>query len=404
MNYKTNALVFITVFLYLLSLGCDCNGNGKPAPGTTPDSNWWMHQAGLEHTGFYRGPSPTPPLQLKWQSELFSGSMSLTSPVFGKDSIFVGSGYGDSKLYALSESDGSILWSFANPPYGFYATPVAANNHVYTATLGPGSKVYALNANDGTVAWETSLGGTSGALAVGFSKVFINSRESGEQKLYALSQSTGAILWSVDISPSDFSSSSPAVGFGRVFIGADNSIYAFDEGNGGLEWHTPISGIVGRSSPVIHMDVGVGNPALVFITTSNMMLYALKESDGSIVWTYKADSSLHGSSVAVAEGKVFLFHLGKVTALDANSGTVLWHHDPPTTLFPTHDPAIANGILYYSDNEMIRGIQISDGAEVWSASIPGNDDPIAPGNSFAIDKDMVIVPSKGYIYAFTTAP
>jgi len=118
-------------------------------------------------------------------------------------------------------------------------------------------------------------------------------------------------------------------------------------------------------------------------------------------WSFTGDASLASGSVAVAEKKVFLFNYNKITALKANTGSVVWEQQ--TISLPRHSPAIANGILHYSDSQMVRGIRINDGVEVWSASIRGNGDPNSPGNELAIAKGMVVVPNKGHIYAFITA-
>ena len=97
----------IAVLLLVLS-GCNSKPT-DPAMGTTPDSNWWMFQTDLAHTGHLRETIPTPPLVQKWDRDLVPGTTSLTPASFGREAIFIGSGYGGSVIYALSKVDGSTL-------------------------------------------------------------------------------------------------------------------------------------------------------------------------------------------------------------------------------------------------------------------------------------------------------
>lgn len=383
-------------FLLALLAGCALKPSEDPATGTSPDSNWWMFRADLAHTGHVREPVPMPPLVQKWNRALVSGMTSLTPPAFGRNAIFIGSGYGGSTLYALSKADGATIWSFSDAPYGFYGAPVSANGHVYVLSLGTATKVIALRAQDGSVAWQTLVPAVLGASpAVAFGMVFVSGRNG---MLYALEQETGAIAWSSDISPDTFSASSPAIGFGRVFVGSSDGMYAFRDSDGLRKWKFTTSSVTGWSAPVIHSDVGLGNPVLIFITTADRKLYAVSLPNHTAAWTFPGDAALHGASVAVADRKVFLNNWTHVTALDATSGNTVWDHQ--TAQGTIHSPAIANGILYYTDTQKIYALRISDGIEIWNAPIAGNGDANAPGNEIAIADGLVVVPNKGHVYAF----
>lgn len=370
---------------------------GVAFAGCGGSSKWWMFQAGPAHSGLYPERSPIAPLHLKWDKSLLSGTDSLTPPVFGEDKIFIGSNVG--KLYALSPSNGHMLWSFSAASNNeFYGAAAAASNRVYAATLGTNAHVYALKQANGALVWKTPLSlGSRASVAVGLGRVFVNS---DQHKLYALHQGTGAILWSANTSPGASSQeSSPAFGFGKVFVGSDDGLYAFDPVSGSQLWKFPLTGGVGFSSAVLLEKVPAGTSPLVYISTNDRKLYAVKVSDGTQAWSYTGSATLAFSSVAVAEGKVFLFDYNKISALDTLTGTVVWTQT--VSAIPRHSPAISYGVLYYSDNSFVRGIRTTNGTPVWDASIPGNGNANAPGEALAIEFGMVVVPNKGHVYAFT---
>ncbi|MEX2154000.1 MAG: PQQ-binding-like beta-propeller repeat protein [Gemmatimonadaceae bacterium] len=365
---------------------------------TTASADWWTFQHDAGRTGYVRGGMGRNP-QPFWNAPLVMGTTSLTAPVLGavNDSfrVFIGSGYGDRKLYALSPHTGAQLWTFtASANTGFFGAPTAANDNVYAATKGNTPHVYAVRQVNGAPVWQTPLPGTgSGAsVAVQHGMVFVNT---DQHVLHAFAQGNGALVWSANTSPGATSQeSSPAVGFGRVYVGSDDGLFAFDVGTGAQAWKYNLTAIVGFSSPVID----TATPRLVFIGTNDMKLHAVNATTGAGVWTYTASATLAFSSVAVAQGKVFVFDYTKVVALDRNTGALVWTHVAGS--IPRHSPAIARDVLFYSDNQAVVGLNINTGAPVWKAPIPGNGAQNAPGADMAIGLEILLVPNKGHVHAF----
>src|SRR5687767_9217718 len=157
---------------------------------TTASSAWWTFQADVQRTGRSSGIGPKP--NLYWQVPLVSGTISLTPPVFGAIGdtfrVFIGSGYGDSRVFALSPYTGATIWTFtAVPGTGFFGAPAAADDNVYIASKGNTPHVYALTQRTGAVIWQTPLPATgSGAsVAVAHGMVFVNT---DQHIVYALDQ------------------------------------------------------------------------------------------------------------------------------------------------------------------------------------------------------------------------
>ena len=367
---------------------------------TTPASDWWTFQHDLGHTGFVvggMGPAPKP----LWSIPLVAGTVSLTPPVFGahRDTfrIFIGSGYGDNRIFALRPANGATMWTFtAAPNNGFFSAPVAADSGVYAATLGMAPHVYALRQNTGGVVWQTPLPvGTRASIAVGGGRVYVYS---DDHKLRALSQATGAILWVASTTPTSVSQeSSPAVGFGNVYVGSDSGLHAFNAITGAFQWMYPTNGHTGFSSPVVQMNTTTA-PGLVLIGDNSGRLHAVNGATGTNVWTHTAGATLTGGSVAAAQGRVFVLDYGSVVALNVSSGAVLWNQPVPPV--PRHSPAIARTVLFYHDNQSVYGLNTTTGAVGWNAPVPGNGNPSSPGAAMAIALEILLVPNKGHLHAF----
>jgi outer membrane protein assembly factor BamB len=357
---------------------------------------WWTYQNNLEHTGYVPGGMGRSPVLL-WNVTPGGGTSDLTPPVFGAIGdtfrLFLGTGYGDRTLYALSPYTGATLWKFTAPVYnGFMGAPVAVNGHVFAATLGSTPAVYALRQDTGAVVWQTPLPGTGSraSIAAGGGRVFVNT---DAHQLHSLNQLTGAMQWSANTSAGTTSQeSSPAIGFNKVYVGSDDGLYAFDFATGALAWKYALPAIVGFSSPVI-VSSGAALP-LVLISANDMKVHAVHANTGSGVWTYTSNVTLAFSSAAFANGRVFTQNYGDAVALDINTGAVLWTQ---ATGLSRKTPAIAGRVVYYSDGNVVMGLDTATGAPTWKAPIPGG---TVAGADMAIALEILIVPNRGHVYAF----
>lgn len=152
---------------------------------------------------------------------------------------------------------------------------------------------------------------------------------------------------------------------------SDGTAYALNAVTGQTEWRTPLH---------IKPDEGVLiSHGMIFITSKDGFLYAVRESDGKLLWhrSYKAISSVNGRPVIspslVSDGKAI--YIGAETGLYAWSvgdGHTLWYHAPPAGCDPAgitpacdRYPIIAsNGIVYvYFDG--LYALRSTDGVTLW---------------------------------------
>ena len=364
---------------------------------TTPTGDWWTFQHDERRTG--RGTAIGSRPKPYWQVQLVTGTTSLTPAIFGAIGdtfrVFIGSGYGDGRLFALSPYNGSTLWTFAAAPNnGFFGAPVSANGRVYIASKGQTPHVYALNQANGAVVWQTPLPGTgSGAsVLVANGHVYVNT---DQHTLFALDQGNGSIAWQVNTSPGATSQeSSPSSAGLRLYLGSDDGLFAFNALNGAQLWKYNLPALVGFSSAVIDTTA----PALVFIGTNDFKVHAVNAVTGANVWIYNGAATMAFHTVATAFGMVYTFDYMDVKALDRNTGAVLWSQN--AGVIPRHAPLITGRVVVFHDNANATSMNAVTGAIGWQLPVPGNGNANAPGAAMATALEILLVPNKGYLYAF----
>ncbi len=184
-----------------------------------------------------------------------------TAPATAYGNVYVG--LDGTRVLALKQITGSLVWSF-NTPSGSNATsPAIYNGAVYFGT-GRGI-VYARNATTGVQVWSytTPTGGavtSSPAIALGSKTLFFGSND---RYLYSLNLLTGAFLWRYLTGGQV--SSSPAVANSRVFFGAkDAKVYA-----------------LGVSIPKLQATIGASPTILRPLMVSNLTV-TVRNSTGPI--------------------------------------------------------------------------------------------------------------------------
>ena len=220
------------------------------------------------------------------------GTYLRASPVVVAGVIYIGTSNGN--FYAVQASTGAILWTYAASGDQFFNNSAAiVGNTVY---VGSGSgKIYALNASTGAVLWTYVTGGAiTGAPSVVNNVLYSGSLD---QKVYAIKAAgpdAGLLLWSVPTG--SYALRDAAVASGVVYIGADNSMYAFDARTGAQRWRFQASGNVGSSA------VAGG---VVYFSSDDDGLYALSASSGNVLASGVAGFGFLGGP-AVSDGVLYV--------------------------------------------------------------------------------------------------
>jgi outer membrane protein assembly factor BamB len=294
-----------------------------------------MFRNGPDHLGVYDGPAPT--LQtLAWKFKT-TGRV-ISSPLVVGDVVYVGST--DGSLYAVNRGDGTQKWKFdSKGPIS--SSPAFHNGLVFIASMD--GLVYAIDAATGQSKWTFATKGERRFTAPGIHGAIPRTERMPD--------------------PFDVFTSSPAVANGIVYIGSgDQHVYALDASTGALRWSF-------ATGDVVHASPAVSN-GVVVIGSWDRNVYALDANNGREKWRYTTgnDTVIYNqigiaSSAAIANGVVFVGGRdGKFHSVDFATGAVRWVHNNNGG-WTIASPAVRNGIVYFptSDGTRFKALDAATG-------------------------------------------
>jgi len=325
-----------------------------------------------------------------------------------------------------------LLWAVPTAPV---SSPAVANGSVYAAS--PTSGVFSIDAATGVVQWKTNPlnGNYYASPAVAGSRIIVASDAGG----VAAVNTAGTKLWSV-LTTTDFSSASPVVVNGVVYIGdISGNIYALNAANGAKIWTYASAG------DGIYSGAAVVN-GIMYVGSSSGTVYALNAATGALVWSYATGGQIRGtpavvngvvyigsfdgyvyalvaagsgggsvlwkvqtgynvwSSAAVADGAVFVAAggvggntSGTVYAYNPKTGALKWSFVAGSGTFFYTDVSVANGVVYASSNDgTLYALDDAYGNLLWTAEL--GDAPL--GRPLISDGVVYINSQSGSTFAF----
>ena len=269
----------------------------------------------------------------QWRVELNAGTTPLDySPAYSNDIVLLG-GSTTTSVAAVRVSTGTVLWQDDRVGSSTGRFPILTDDAaIYAGEFG----VVAARPDDGTVLWQYPPSGEMGSVELAAAPVSMEGSRvyllAADGRLIALDLLTGAeIFWS-----------SPPVG--------------------------------GDGSDVIAMAkyVYVSEPAEGKVS-------ALNTADGSVAWSRNVGDVVAHQGISFAYDRLFVFGAAgapNISALDPQSGDILWQVEDLSFLPINIDPLlpnpplfgqIANNVLYYSNcqGRRVRGLDPFSGNIVW---------------------------------------
>jgi len=371
-------------FIALVSLIAGCNNgpaedaDAAPAP-TRQQIDWPVYRGDVMMTGRAAG-SISDELELVWQ-HMTEGPI-VSSPVVADGVVFIGSG--DSHVYALNLSDGSVKWSRqlgSNDDLAdIEAPPMVRDGTVY---IGSTNKMfYALDAADGSERWtftakdQITGSATPAKLRDGRAVVLVGSYDGS---LYCLDARDGKPVWT--FTTQNYINGAPAVQEELrlvVFGGCDGFVYSIDLDTG--EQHAAINiehpnagttALHGRHAYLGHhgnafvagnFDTGAikwtyqnkrrpfpffSAPAI----TQHMAvfggrdrdLHAVDLADGKPLWQFAAGGKIDSSPVIVGDRVIVGCADGLLYIINRNDGSLVWSYEIGRAI--SGSPAVASGYV-----------------------------------------------------------
>lgn len=223
---------------------------------------------------------------------------------------------------------------------------------IYTISKQDGI-VYALQESDGTLLWQQKRGQKlTGALAASTSVVYTGSYDG---YVSAMQAHDGSLLWRYSLG-SDVPYPPMRTDTQSVYFGSPDGIYALQARDGSLLWHFSTPGCNTCSNAVAAISDGI---VYAFLDR----LYALCASDGQVLW-YDSRFHLTPAYLAVMNGKVYVpaNRQDQLYILRADDGQQMH-------LLPGGNMIAANGMLYVNNGDQeLYAVNTRDDALAWRTS------------------------------------
>ncbi len=318
-----------------------------------------------------------------------------SSPTVSDGVVYVGSN--DNHLYALDASSGGLLWKIDTGDWVQYR-PIVSEGVVYLSVQDRGGhELHAVDAMSGEGIWASDIPITftpdSAPAAVG-SQVYVTD-VAGD--VFALSASTGDILWAIT-PPNALTAELVAAG-GKVYLKADNKIYAVDESSGGIVWsqdyYYTLDQDVTHLPPLIVDDV-------VYFSTGESII-SIDSVSGETQWSYRVAGSID-TLPAIAQGLVYIgsdgaqFYAADPSKTNYRPEELVWGFDLGARTL--RYPMVANGVLYtQSSDGRLEAFNAANGHLIWIFSLG----ELTDRKSFTVVADTVYAGAEdGSVYAIVT--
>lgn len=316
---------------------------------------WPMYQFSPGHNAVFAVREPAYRWRY-WAGEKINGGMAISANL-----LYVGT-FGPA-VVALDRRTGRLVWKAVMPNL-VMTTPIVANGLVI---VGTGRDEVALDTGARLV-WA---------------------RRSGDE-IVALDAQTGARRWSYRTQGEDMPSAALVRVANRneiVFANGDDRIRALDVRDGHLLWGTALEGVATMSSAAVEHGLVYVLAGLSAGAHVPDRVYAVRASDGAIVW--RAAYGNADVSPTVADGLVFVEDaqtirgpanrnaFNDVQALDAQTGRLHWSYESELgflTNVGTNEEAVAgtvDGKILFASLPAARRFAAFDvftGRVLWSAS------------------------------------
>jgi outer membrane protein assembly factor BamB len=288
---------------------------------------------------------------IMWKHDV--GSLNASSPAYHDGRLFAVNLEPHQAVALDAKKKGKVLWRTPLPDRSESSPLVHSGKVIFGCQSGD---VFALDEKTGKVRWKTHTNGdVKGALAYHDGTLF-GTNYAGE--VFAIDAGNGHIKWVAHTQGGGFLRgggvySTPAVAFGRVYVGGlDGRVYSFEEKTGDLAW-SQSTGAEVYSSPAVADTPHA--PPTVFIGSQDKRFYALDAKTGAVRWEHYLNGNILGSP-SVVDRTVYVSVIGPnigTFAYAVKKGQKVWYSDQGE-----YNPVISDGQrIYLTGYSTIRAFE-----------------------------------------------
>ena len=284
-------------------------------------------------------------------------AQSVGSPTIAGGAIVVGLQTG--QVVAYSAKDGQEAWRV---PLHADQAIVADETLLFVAA---GEKVHALDATDGKVLWEAASGTLIAPPLV--QGGWVIAATAGQ--LAAFREIDGAKVWSHDSPPLHVR---PTIEGNNLYVPLDEGrLVALDLQTGAERWtRFPAKGALSEA---------LAFPDRIFVGAGNKAFYAFDAGDGDIDWSFQIGTIVRGRPASDGS-RVFTASMDNIVrAFDRRSGALVWHQAVPYR--PTTGPMImGTAVIATGVSAEIRAFECATGKAAGQIKL---DQPLAAPPAFS---------------------
>jgi outer membrane protein assembly factor BamB len=337
----------------------------------------------------------------------------LSSPVVTGGLVYVSCPGG---LCAYEEHGGRLQWRA--PAVHAGGAAVVSGTVVFTDN---GVDVVAVDAVTGAARWRTTVSSGFGKYIESFpvgdaDRVFVGTED---DRLVALSLTTGAVLWSSSSGPGEPERqvelwNQPALVNGTLYVSQQRQLRAVRASDGAVLWRTPVDANFDNSGTptIVGSTVYVsGQGTLNSVDPPAVDGYPLAGCGGPVCQPTVSTpmTSAFGAMVSFPDDPTTLYGLGatKIVAFNALTGQVRWTSTPIYSATDLNFPEVvgANGVLYLSDTATGQLLAFTEHgcasgvcAPIWSAQTDSGDGGSNYGDPVIADGTIFVIGNALYAY------
>ena len=154
---------------------------------------------------------------------------------------------------------------------------------------------------------------------------------------------------------------SPVIGAdGTIYVGSNDSLYAFNPADGSLKWNYT-AGVFAATSPALGAD------GTIYFGSVDGNFYALNPADGSLKWQYIMENPIESSPAIGTDGTIYVGSpYGCLYALNPADGSLKWKS---ACNYGSDSPTIGtDGTIYVGDGNL-TSLNPTDGSVKWQFSV-----------------------------------
>jgi outer membrane protein assembly factor BamB len=288
--------------------------------------------------------------KVDWKQDI--GALNASAPAYADGRLYAVS-LEPGQAVALRARDGKVLWRKELPGRSETSPLVYGRSVIVGSESGD---VFALDLDNGNVRWQVSTAGNvKGGLALD-DGIAYGANYAGE--VFAIRAVNGDMVWETTTQGLSFGRggpvySTPAVAFGRVFLGSiDGRVYSFDADTGKLWWSHSTGDWVYPAPAVADTD---RTDPTVYIGSKDQNFYALDAKTGEVRW----ERDLHGIVLGAAS---VIGDVVYVAAIGPNIGSFGFDVKSGKKVFESplgeYNPVISDGRrLYLTGTSKIEALE-----------------------------------------------